>query len=191
MVSSRPISVCAISTGIALEQEKAEEGPRADRDMVQMLRRQMLRTCAREDPSWVLPLGKRREETPLEMAPTTPRTRTRKEFRGRQDPTGEGGERKNSTRCRSPTEANPGTVGRKTTITGKGWKNQTGASELPEHDRPDARRNPRTSQNSRGIWFQPSEVEKRVRHQTTRKQENSKTETRASARNSEELGRGC
>ena len=72
IVSPRPISVCAISTGIAPEQKTTEETPRTERDMVQMLRRQMLRTCAREDQSGVLAPGKRREETPLKMAWTTP-----------------------------------------------------------------------------------------------------------------------
>jgi len=43
--------------------------------------------------------------------------------------------------------------------TGKGRKNQTGASQLPDHDRTNARRTPRTSQNRRGIWFQHSKVE--------------------------------
>jgi len=167
MVSPRPISVCAISTGIAPEQKTAEETTRAERDMVRMLRRQMLRTCAREDQSGILSPGKRREETPLKMASETPRARTTKEIRGREDTAGEGGERKNSTRCRSPTKANPGTAERKATVNGEGRKNPTGASQLPEHDRTNARRNPRTSQNSRGIWFQPREVEERDGHQKT------------------------
>jgi len=169
VVSPRPVSICAIGTGIAPEQKTAEETTRADRDMVRMLRRQMLRTCAREDPSWVLSPGKRREETLLEMAPATPRTGTAKQFRGREDTTGEGGERKNSTRRRGLTEANPGTVGRKTTITGEGRENPTRASELPEHDRSNARRNQRTSQDRRGIWVQFSEVEKRDGHEKASK----------------------
>jgi len=80
MVSPRPISVCAISTGIAPEQKTAEKTPWAARDMVRMLRRQMLRTCAREDQSGVLPPGKRREETPLKMASKASRARTRRKF---------------------------------------------------------------------------------------------------------------
>jgi len=68
MVFPRPISVCAISTGIAPEQKTTKETPWAERDMVRMLRRQMLRTCAREDQSWVLSPGKRREETRLKTA---------------------------------------------------------------------------------------------------------------------------
>jgi len=95
MVSPRRISVCTIGTGIAPEQKTAEETPWAERDMVRMLRRQMLRTCGREDQSGVLPLGKRREETPLKMASETPRTRTTKEIWCREDRAGEGGERKN------------------------------------------------------------------------------------------------
>ena len=113
----RPISVYAISTGIAPEQKTAEETPWAERDMVQMLRRQMLRTGAREDQSRVLPPGKRREETPLKMASKTPRAGTTKEIRCREDTAG-GGERKNSTRGRGPTKANPGTVEQKATNTG-------------------------------------------------------------------------
>jgi len=128
MVSPRPISVCAIRTGIAPEQKTTEETPWGERDMVQMLRRQMLRTCAREDQSGVLSPGKRRKETPLKMASETPRARTRKEIRCREDTAGRGGERKSSTRCRSPTEANPGTGRPKATKAGKGPKNPTGAS---------------------------------------------------------------
>jgi len=165
MVSPRPISVCTISTGIAPEQKTTKKTPRTERDMVRMLRRQMLRPCAREDQSGILSARKRREETPLKMASETPGARTTTEIRCREDTAGEGGERKNSTRCRSPTKANPGTVGRKTTNTGKGRKNPTRASQLPDHNTTNARRTPRTSQNSRGIWFQPSEVEERDGHQ--------------------------
>jgi len=120
MVCPRPISVCAMSTGIAPEQKTAEETPWAERDMVQMLRQQMLCTCAREDQSGILPTRKRREETPLKMASETPRAGTKKEIRCREDTAGERGERKTSTRRRSPTEANPGTARRKATQPGKG-----------------------------------------------------------------------
>jgi len=169
VVSARPISVCAISTGIAPEQKATEETPWPNCDMVQMLRRQMLRPCTGKDQSWVLPPGKRRKETPLEMAQTAPGAGTRKEVWWCEDTAGEGGERKNSTRRRSLIEANPGTVGRKTTNTGKGRKDPTGASELPEHDRTNARRNYRTSPNGRGIGVQPSKVEERDGHQKTSK----------------------
>jgi len=169
VVSSRPIWVYAISTGIAPEQKPTEETPWAERDMVRMLRRQMLRTCAREDQSGILSPGKRREETPLKMASETPRARTTKDIRCREDTAGVGGERKNSTRRRSPTEANSGTARRKATKPGKGRENPTGASQLPDHDRTNARRDPRTSQNGCGIWFQPSKVEERNGHQKTSK----------------------
>jgi len=169
MISPRLISGCAISAGIAPEQKTAEETPRADRDMVQMLRRQRLRTCAREDPGWVLSPGKRREETPLKMAPATPRAGTAKEIWCREDTAGGGGEQKTSTRRLSLTKANPGTVGRKTTSTGKGRKNQARAGEPPDNDRTNARGNPRTSQDGRGIGFQSSKVEELVRHQTSSK----------------------
>jgi len=161
VVSSRPISVYAISTGIAPEEKTTEERPWAERDIVRMLRRQVLRACAREDQSGILSPGKRRQETPLKMVAETPRAGTTKEVRCREDMAGEGGEQRNSTRCRSPTEANPGTVRRKATNTGKGRKNPTGVSQLPDHDRTNARRYPRTSQNSRGSWFQHSKVEER------------------------------
>jgi len=164
MVSTRPISLDALSTGIAPEQKTTEETLWAERDMVRMLRRQMLRTCAREDQSRVLPPGKRREETPRNMVPETHRAGTTKEIRCCEDRAG-GGQRKSSTRCRSPTKANPGTVERKATNTRKGRKYPTGASQLPVHDRTNARSNPRTSQNGRGIWFQHSEVDKRDGHQ--------------------------
>jgi len=138
MVSPRPISVCAISTGIAPEQKTTEETPGAERDMVRMLRRQMLRTCAREDQSRVLSPGKLREETPLKMARETPRAGTAKEISCHKDTAGEGGERKNSTRRRSPTEPNPGTPKRKAANPGNGRQNPTGASQLPDHDRTNA-----------------------------------------------------
>jgi len=94
MVSPRPISVCAIGTGIAPEQKTAEETTWAERDMVGMLRRQMLCTCAREDQSGILSPGKRQEETPLKMASKTSRARTTKEIRCREDTAGGGRERK-------------------------------------------------------------------------------------------------
>jgi len=169
MVCPRPISVYAISTGITPEQKTAEETPWAERDMVQMLRRQMLRTCPREHQSRILSPGKRREETPLKMALETPGDRTRKEIRGHEDTAGEGRERKNSTRRRSPTEANPGTVGGKTTNTGKRRKNPIRDRQLPDHDRTNGRKKSRTSQNGRGIWVQHSEVEERDGHQKARK----------------------
>jgi len=167
-VSSRPISVYAISTGIAQEQQTTEETLWTECDMGRMLRRQMLCTCAREDQSGILSPGKRRQETALKMASETLRARTRKEIRRRED-TGGGGERKNSTRCRSPTKANRGTAKQKATIPGERRKSPIGASQLPGHDRTNARRNPRTSQNDRGNWFQPSKVEERNGHQKTSK----------------------
>jgi len=103
------------------------------------------------------------------MASETPRARSTKEIRCREDTAGEGGERKNSTRCRSPTKANPGTARRKATNTGKGRKNPTRANQLPGQDRTNARRNPRTSQNGRGIWFQHSKVEELDGHQKASK----------------------
>ena len=89
--------------------------------MVRMLQRQMLRACAREDQSGILSPGKRGQETSLKMASETPRARTTKEFRCREDTAGGGG-RKSSTRCRSPTKANLGTAERKATVNGEGRK---------------------------------------------------------------------
>ena len=169
VVSSRPNSVYAISTGIAPEQKTTEETPWAERDKVRRLQREMLRTCAREDQSGIISPGKRREEAPLKMASETPRAGTKKEIRCRENTPGDGGERNNSTRCRSPTVAKSGTARRKATKPGKGRENPTGASQLPDHDRTNARRDPRTSQNGRGIWFQPSKVEERNGHQKTSK----------------------
>ena len=101
VVSSRPISVYAISTCIAPEQKTSEETPWAERDMVRILRRQMLRTCAREDQSGILSPGKRRQETPLKMASETPRARTTKEVRCREDTAG-GGEQKKLNQMSEP-----------------------------------------------------------------------------------------
>ena len=128
----------------------------------------MLRKCAREDQSGIISTGKRGEETPLKMASKTPLARTTKEIRCREDTAG-GGERKNSTRCRSPTKANPGIARRKATNTGKGPKNATGASQLPEYDRTNVRRNLRTSQNGRGICFRHGKAEERDGHQKASK----------------------
>ena len=190
VVFSRPISIYTISTGIAPEQKTRQETPWAERDMVRMLRRQMPRTCAREDQSGILSPGKQRQKTPLKMASETRRVRTMKEIRCGEDTAG-GGERKNSTRCRSPTKGNPGTAEQKATVNGEGRKKLTGASQLPGHDRTNARRNPRTSQNTRGIWFQQSEVEERDGRQRTSKRGARNTGTSASEKGSEELGRGC
>jgi len=129
VVSSRLISVYAISTGIAPEQKTTEETTWAERDMVRMVRRQMLHTCAREDQSGILSPGKGRQETPIKMASETHRARTTKEIRCRDDTAG-GGKRKKSTRCRSPTKANPRTAERKATVNGQGRKNPAGASQL-------------------------------------------------------------
>jgi len=137
VVSSRPITVYAISTDIAPEQKTTEETPWAERHMVRMLQQEMLRTCAREDQSGILSPGKRREKTPLKMASETPRARKTKEMRCSEDTAG-GGERKNSTRCRSPTKANPGTAEREATVNGEGRKKMTGSSQLPGHDRTNA-----------------------------------------------------
>ena len=100
------------------------------------------------------------------MASETPRAGTTKEIGCREDTAG-GGERKNSTRCRSLTKANPGTAKRKAAIDGEGRKGPTGDSQLPGHNRTNARRNPRTSQNDRGNWFQPIKVEERNGPQET------------------------
>ena len=137
--------------------------------MARMLRRQMLRTCAREDQSRVLSPGKRRKETPLEMASETPRAGTRKEIQCREDTAGERGEQKNSTRRWSPTEANPGILERKGPIPKKRRHIPTAASRPAIHDKPNARRNSRTSQNARGIGFQPSEVEEQDGYQNASK----------------------
>ena len=166
VVSSTPILVHTISTGIAPEQKTTEETPWAERHMVRMLRRLMLRTCAREDQSGILSPGEWRQESPLKMASETPRARTTKAIRCPEHTAG-GGEQNNSTRCRSPTKANPGAVERKATVYGKGRKNPTRASQLPGHDRTNARTSPRTSQNGRRNWLQPSKVEERNGQQKT------------------------
>ena len=182
IVSPRPISVYAISTGIAPEQKSAEETPGAKRDMVRMLRRQMLRTCAREDQSGVVPPGKRQEETPLLMALKKPRAGTTKEMRGRENTAGEGGERNNSTRRRSPTKADPGTVGRKRTIPKKQGRLPTEGSEPTSPDTPPPGRRPRTSQDGGRIGIQPRKVEKRGGRSKERKPEARATEPRAKER---------
>jgi len=137
--------------------------------MVRMLRRQMLCTCAREDQSGVLPAGKRQEETPLKMVMETPRAGTTKEIRCREDTEGEGGERKNSTRHRSLAKASPGIVERKRPIPKKRGRITMEARRTAIHDKPNARRYPRTWQNGHGIGFQPSKVEERDGYQEASK----------------------
>jgi len=125
----------------------------------------MLRTCAREDQSGVLPPGKRRQETPLKMASETPRAGTTKEIRCREDTAGEGGERKNSTRRRSHAKGSPGIVEQKGPMPKKRARIPTAARRLAIHDKPNARRSSRTSQNGHGIGFQPRKVEERDGYQ--------------------------
>jgi len=128
----------------------------------------MLRTCAREDQSGVLPSGEWREETPLKMAAETPRAGTTKQIRCREDTAGEGGERKNSTGHRSHAKASPGIVERKRPIPKKRGRIPTAASRPTIHDKLNARRYSGTWQNGRGIGFQPSKVVERDGYQDAR-----------------------
>jgi len=111
IVSPRPISVCTIRTNITPKQETREETPPERYHVGQMLRAQMFCPCPRKNKCRVLPTGKQRKKNSVEMAPESPQAGATKEVRCGEDTAGEGGERENSTRCRSPTEANAGTVG--------------------------------------------------------------------------------
>jgi len=130
----------------------------------QMLRGQMLRPCPRKNKRRVLPAGEWRDKNSFKIVPEPPRARTTKEVQCREDTAGEGGERKHSIRRRSPTEANPGTVGRKGPIPEKQVRIPTEDNGPGNHDKPHTRRDSWTSQNRRGNWLQPSEVEKQDRH---------------------------
>jgi len=136
MVSPRPISVYAISTNIASKQETTEEMPPKRHCMRQMLRGQMLCPCLRKDKCRVLPPGKWRKKNSVELAPETPRARATKEVRCREETAGEGRERKNSARRRSPTEASPGIVGRKGPIPEKRGRIPTKDNRPANHDKP-------------------------------------------------------
>jgi len=91
MVSPRPISVNAISTNIVQKQETREE-MRPERHCVgQMLRGQMFCPCPRKNKPRVLPTGKWRKKDSVKMAPESPRARTTKSVRCREDTAGERG----------------------------------------------------------------------------------------------------
>jgi len=75
--------------------------------------------------------------------------------------TGEGGERKNTTRHRGLTQADPVTVGRKGMIFKKRGRLPTEDSGPASQDRAPPGRRPRTSQDGGRIGIQPRKVEKR------------------------------
>jgi len=135
----------------------------------QILPRQMLCPCPRENKRIVLPTGKWRDKNSFEMGLETPRDRTTKEVQCREDTAGEERERTNSTRIRSLTQASQGIVRRKRRIPEKGRRTLTEASRLAKHDEPNSRRDSSTSQNGRRIWFQPRQVEERKGNSEARK----------------------
>jgi len=127
-----------------------------------MLQQEVPDTCPVQGGRRVLPTEERNEKGPLALAPVPPRPKIpcRKEMR-RGDTTGEGGERKNTTRYRGLTQADPGTVGRKGTIPKKQGRLPTEGSGPASQDRARPGKRPRTSQHGGRIGIQPRKVEER------------------------------
>ena len=96
----------------------------------------------------------------LEPVPPRPKIPCRKE-RCRGDTTGEGGERKNTTRYRGLTQADPGTVGRKEAILKKPGRLPKEDSGPTSEDRTTPQGDPRTSQDGGRMRIQPRKVEER------------------------------
>jgi len=104
--------------------------------------------------------GDKKGTLALAPVPLRREIRCRKERR-RRDMTGEGGERKNTTRYRGLTRADPGTVGRKGTISKKRGRLPSEGSRPASQDRTPPGRRPRTSQDGGRIGIQPRKVEVR------------------------------
>ena len=81
-----------MSTNIAPKQGATEETPPKRHYMGQILQGQMLCPDSRQDKCRILPRGKRRKKTTVEMATATPRASSTKKVRCREDTAGEGGE---------------------------------------------------------------------------------------------------
>jgi len=127
-----------------------------------MLQRQVPNTRPVQGGHRVLPAEGRNEEGTLALAPVPPRPKIwYRKKRSREDTTREGGERKNTTRYQSLTQAYPGTVGRKGPIPEKRGRLQTGGSGPASQDSTPPGRRPRTSQDGGRIGIQPGKVEER------------------------------
>jgi len=96
----------------------------------------MFRPHPEKNKCGILPPGKWRKKTSIDMTQTTPETGTKKEIRCHGDTAREGGGRKNSTARRSPSEASLGIVERKGPIPKNRERIPTEASRPGNHDKP-------------------------------------------------------
>jgi len=127
-----------------------------------MLQRQVPDTRPIQGGRRVLPAKERNKEGPLTLAPVPPRPKVpRCKERRRGDKTGEGGERKNTTRYRGLTQADPGTVERKAAIPKKRGRLPKKDSGPTSEDRATPRGDPRTSQDGGRSGIQPRKAEER------------------------------
>jgi len=128
-----------------------------------MLQRQVPDTRPIHGGRRVLPTEGRNKEGPLTLAPVPPRPKVpcRKERR-HGDTTGEGGERKNTTRYRGLTQADPGTDGRKGAIPKKRGRQPTAGSGPASQERVPPGRNPQASQDGCRIGIQLEKIEERT-----------------------------
>ena len=148
-----------------------------------MLQRQVPSTRPIQGGRRVLPAEGQNEEGPLALAPIPPRPQVpRRKERSRGDTTREGGERKNTTRYRGLTQADPGTAGRKGMIPKKQGRLPTEGSEPASPDTPPPGGRPRTSQDGGRIGIQPRKTEERGGRGEERKPEARATEPRAKDR---------
>jgi len=127
-----------------------------------MLQGQMPNTRPIQGRRRVLPAEGRNKEEPLTLAPVPPRPKVpcRKQRR-RGDTTGEGGERKNTTRYRDFAQADPGTLGRKGAIPKKRGRIPTEGNRPASQDRAPPGRHPRASQDGCRIGIQLGKIEER------------------------------
>jgi len=170
MVSPRPISVCAITTYIAEQQETTEEISRKQSHLGQMLRGQMLFPHPGKNERGILPSERRQEKTTIPMEQTASKPGAKEKGRYCEDTAEGGGERKNSTRHQSSAEGSPGIAERKRPVGKKRGRIPTADSRPAIRDKPNAPRYSRISQHGRGIGFQPSEVEERNGYQDVSEQ---------------------
>jgi len=126
-----------------------------------MLQRQVPSTRPIQGGRRILPTKRWDEERPLALAPVPqgPKIPRRKETR-RRNTTGERGERKNTTRSRGLTQADPGTVKREGAIPKKRGRLPKEDRRPTGQDRATPRGRPRTLHNGGRIGIQPGEVEK-------------------------------
>jgi len=140
----------------------ATKGKAFNQKLEGMLQRQVPDTRPVQSGCRVLPTEGRNKKGTLALAPVPqrPEIPCRKERR-RGDTTGEGGERKKTTRYRGLTQADQGTVGPKGAIPKERGRLPKEDSGPTSEDRATPRGDPRTSQDGGRIGIQPGKAEER------------------------------